>query len=50
MVIIGVNFYLCNNLMFIEKNLMNIVVLFCLYIYIVYYKILLIVLFKKKNI
>lgn len=49
MVIIGVNFYLCNNLMFIEKNLMNIVVLFC-YIYIVYYKILLIVLFKKKNI
>lgn len=31
MVIIGVNFYLCNNSMSTEKNSMNTVVLLCLY-------------------
>lgn len=49
MVIIGVNFYLCNNSMSTEKNSMNTVVLLCLYIHTALYKILPTVLPKKKN-
>lgn len=49
MVIIGVNFYLCNNSMSTEKNSMNTVVLLCLYIHTAHYKILPTVLPKKKN-
>lgn len=48
MVIIGVNFYLCNNSMSTEKNSMNTVVLLC-YIHTAHYKILPTVLPKKKN-
>lgn len=48
LVIIGVNFYLCNNSMSTEKNSMNTVVLLC-YIHTAHYKILPTVLPKKKN-